>query len=110
MRCGIARPFRALFGVQAISNIYSLTLRADDSGSGADTLVIFTIGPPVIVMLFRLEASFTPGYLLHLMLWPPLVVTGSNSRLRVVKTTLIVLVCGKVDENFFSKFNILRLT
>jgi uncharacterized protein (DUF983 family) len=53
--------------------------------------VIFILGALIVPLALWLELAFAPPTLLHLIIWPPVIIVLGIAFLRPVKATLIAL-------------------
>ena len=90
-RCGRGGIYRGLLQVADECRRCGLDLRAEDAGDGPVVFVILILGAAVMIAMVLVELKLQPPLWMHFLLWPPLIVVGAISLLRVLKAGLIAL-------------------
>jgi uncharacterized protein (DUF983 family) len=88
-RCGEGPLFAGYLTVVSECAICRLNLRAHDSGDGPATILIFALGFLVVPLALWVEAKLEPPYLLHIILWPLVIVGLTLGALRPIKAFFV---------------------
>jgi len=90
-RCGKGALYDGLLSVAPSCASCGIDLGAHDAGDGPAVFVVFALGAIVVALGAIVEVKFAPPVWVHLLLWTPLVLTGSVLMLRLFKPGLIAL-------------------
>lgn len=79
-----------------------LDLRRHDSGDGPATILIFALGALVVPLALWVEAVFEPPYLLHVLVWPVVIIGLTIGALRPLKAFFVAQHYRRVDTGIDS--------
>ena len=90
-RCGRGRLFSGYLTVAHKCDLCGLNFEGQDSGDGPAVFIILILGFVIVGMATLLEVLIAPPTWLHILLWLPLTIGGSNGLLRPFKASTIAL-------------------
>ena len=103
-RCGKGRLFKGYLSVAPRCGVCGLDYAEFDAGDGPQVFVILIVGILVVGGALVLEATMSPPYWVHAVIWLPACLILSFVFLRLAKSTLLVLQYkhqareGRLDE------------
>ncbi len=90
-RCGRGPLYSGVLTVAARCSVCDLDLSANDAGDGPAVFVILILGILVVPLALWLEVSMTPPTWVHLVVWPPVILSLAVLMLRLMKATLVAI-------------------
>ena len=90
-RCGQGKLYSRFLQVVETCAVCGLPLRENDSGDGPAVFIIFVMGFIVVPGALVLELLAAPPMWLHMLVWIPIIVTGSAALLRPFKAVFIAI-------------------
>ncbi len=90
-RCGIGKLFAGYLTVAARCTSCGLDFAGFDAGDGPSVFVILIVGFIVAGGALIVEATFSPPYWVHAVIWLPLILILTFAFLRLAKALLLVL-------------------
>ena len=88
-RCGRGPLYSGLLQVAKSCIECELDFSPHDSGDGPAVFVIFILGILVVPLALGLEAALAPPTWVHLVIWPPVIITLAIVLLRPMKAILV---------------------
>lgn len=90
-RCGKGRLFRKFVEFRDKCDVCGLPFAAFNVGDGAVVFLILILNTIGLVGAVTLELSAHPPYIVHVLIWPPLLIALTILGLRVGKALLLAL-------------------
>ena len=90
-RCGRGRLFAGFLKVVERCDSCGLVLAKNDSGDGPAVFLILVLGALIVGLALWTEATFSPPYWLHLVIWPTVTIALTLAAIRPLKAYVIAL-------------------
>lgn len=90
-RCGRGRLFTGFLKIVDRCDTCGLELAKNDSGDGPAVLLIFVLGALIVGLALWTEATFSPPYWLHLVIWPTATIALTLAAIRPLKAYVVAL-------------------
>ena len=90
-RCGKGKLFAGYLTIAGSCNVCGLEYAGFDAGDGPAVFVILIVGFLVAGGALVVEATFSPPYWVHAVIWLPAIVILTTFFLRLMKALLLIL-------------------